>query len=253
MSAKVLSTTNYSRFKFMDGNRKVNNGRVRKLIRSIKRKNMLAQFPIVCMKNCTGLYVMDGQHRLAAAKELKLEVYYIEAKNVTIEDVASTNSAQARWTPKDFISSYATLGNPDYQTLQEFINEFGLPASTSAALLGGQLGSAGNEADTLGISNGAFKVKDEAFARRVANSLVSLHNFSSFKDRGFVIAIARLMQTKQFHFARFTSKLEHQTTKLVKCATWIQYVEIIEDIYNWKTRADDMVPLVINVKKLLTK
>jgi hypothetical protein len=252
MSNKVLSTTNYSRFKFMDGNRPVNH-RVKKLIKSIKRKNMLAQYPIVCTKNGDGrLYICDGQHRYTAAMELKLPIFYIETKGVTIEDVACTNSAQAKWTPRDFIQSFATLGNQDYVTLQEFIDEFGLPPSTSAALLCGSLGGGGDSSE-FGIADGSFKVKDAAFARRVAAALLSLHSFPSYKDRGFVIAIARLMQTRQFQFARFTSKLEHQSTKLVKCATWIQYVEIIEDIYNWKTRADDMVPLVINVKKLLTK
>jgi len=250
---KVQSTTNYSRFKLMEGNRSVNPERVKKLVKSIQRKNMLAQYPIVVSKNCDGrFYIVDGQGRYHAAMALGLPIHFVEAKNITIEDVAITNSAQRKWTPKDYIDSFASLGNKEYVTLSEFIKEFGFPPTTAASLLSGALWSNGG-GESIGVTDGTFTVKDEAFARRVASALTSLHSFPQYKERCFVIAIARLMQSRKFSFSRFVSKLEHQQTRLVKCATWIQYVEVIEGIYNWKARADDMVSLVIEVKKLLTR
>lgn len=252
MSAKVLSTTNYSRFKFMHGNREVKSCRVGKLIRSIKRKNMLAQFPIVCMKNSTGLYVMDGQHRYTAAKELGLPIYYIEAKNLEIADVAATNSAQKGWTPKDFIHSFAEQGHAQYKELLSFMEEHGLGVSISTALLGGQLSEGGSS--TRSVCEGRFIVKDAPFANRVAAGVKACgHFFQGFADRGFVLAIARLMAVKGFTITRFIQKLEYQSTQMVKCASWTQYVDLIEEIFNHRARGNDIIPLAVEVKKFLTK
>lgn len=252
-ASKIESTTNYSRFKFMDGNRPVNSGRVRKLMKSIKRKNMLQQFPIVCMKNGTGLYIMDGQHRYTAARELKLPIFFVEAKNVELADVAATNSAQKGWTPSDFLSSYAALGNPDYVTLRDFVAEHGLPITTSASILSGVLGNEVNNGGN-GFNAGHFKVNDLNFANRVASAITALtRHFKYAKERGFVIAVARLLKLKQFSITRLISKLEHQSSKLVKCATWIQYVEILEEIYNWKSSADNIQALAIEIKKTLAR
>lgn len=253
MSAKVLSTTNYSRFKMMDGNRHINNGRVKKLIKSVKRKNMLAQFPIVCMKNCTGLYVMDGQHRLEAAKELKLPIYYIEAKNLEIADVAVTNSAQKGWSSTDFVNSFADQGNADYIKLRNFHEEHGLPITTCANILAGHFMESGG-VQTPRLVQGTFKIQNWDFANQVAAAVkATLAYFPAAKDRGFVIAIARLLSVKGFAITRFIMKLETQSTKLVKCASWLQYVELIEEIYNYRARGGDLIPLVIEVKKGLTK
>lgn len=252
-ASKIQSTTNYSRFKFMDGNRPVNNGRVKKLIKSIKRKDMLQQFPIVCQKNSTGLYIMDGQHRYTAAVALKLPIYFVEAKGVEISDVAATNSAQKGWNARDFVSSYAAQGKEDYITLRDFIEEHGLSVTISANILAGSLVDSGG-----GLSHklltGTFQVNDLVFANRVAAAVrACVPFFPSAKDRGFTIAIARLLRVKGFTITRFIQKLEHQTSKLVKCASWMQYVELIEEIFNWRARASDIVALSIEVKRALAK
>jgi hypothetical protein len=255
MSNKIQSTLNYSRFKLMDGNRPIHS-RVKKLIKEIKRKNMLAQYPIVCTKNGDGrLYICDGQHRFAAAQALNLPVHFIETKGVTVEDVAHNNGAQKAWTPRDFIASFAGLGNENYIALRAFIEEFGLPPSTSAAILSGAIctlsGSSGGAAH---VNDGRFTVADAGFARRVAESLLAVsEHFSGFRDRGFVLAMARLMKVKAFSVTRLLGKLEYQAGKLKKCATWAQYVELIEEIYNYRARPADMVALSIEVKKQLKR
>lgn len=252
-ASKIQSTTNYSRFKFMDGNRIVNNARVKKLVRSIKRKDMLAQFPIVCMKNDVGLYIMDGQHRYTAAKQLGKPIHFVETKGLSIADVASTNSAQRGWSPSDFVASYATLGNQDYITLRDFVAEHGLPVTFVAAMLAGRTLERGGNISAH-IINGTFHVTTLHFANRVAGALRGIAPFfPASKDRSFVIAIARLLEVKAFSITRFIQRLETQTTKLVKCASWDQYVDLVEEIYNYRARKDDIVSLSIEVKRMLAK
>lgn len=251
-ASKIQSTTNYSRFKFMDGNRPVNSARVRKLIKSIKRKDMLQQFPIVCQKNSTGLYIMDGQHRYTAAMNLGKPIYFVEAKNIDITDVAATNSAQKGWNPSDYVASYAAQGNPEYQALRDFVDEHGFGVAISSALLGGGLTEGGGHAEL--IRSGNFKVKDLSNATRVAAATKACARFfPDYKNRGFILAMARLVGVKGFSITRLLQKMEHQSTRMVKCATWVQYVELIEEIYNWKARADDIVALSIEVKRSLAK
>jgi hypothetical protein len=250
-ASKIESTTNYSRFKFMDGNRPVDSGRVRKLMRSIKRKNMLQQFPVVCQKNGNGLYIMDGQHRYTAARELKVPIFFVEAKNVTIEDVAATNSAQKGWKPSDFVSSFAAQGNKEYAVLRDFIAEHGFPVSTAAALLAGKIS---NDGGGCCVQLGTFKVLELAMANRVAGAVKACaHYFKFAKDRSFVLAIARLLAVKGFTITRFVQKLEQQATRMVKCANWMQYAELIEEIYNHRARADDIIALTIELKKTLAR
>lgn len=252
-ASKIQSTHNYSRFKFMEGNRPINNARVRKLIKGIKRKNMLQQFPIVCQKNSTGLYIMDGQHRFTAAQSLGVPVFFVESKNIELSDVAATNSAQKGWSAKDFVASYASQGNQEYIKLRDFIDEHGLSVTISANILAGHLDDSGGTLSHKIIA-GTFKVTDVEFANRVASAVrACLQHFKHAKDRGFAIAIARLLRVKGFTITRFVQKLEHQSAKLVKCASWLQYVELIEEIYNWKARADDIVALSIEVKRALAK
>lgn len=249
MSIKVLSTTNYSRFKFMEGNRPVE-ARVNKLIAAISRKNELHLYPIVCQKNGDGrLYVADGQHRLKAAEAMKLPVFYIESKDITLADVVLANSVQKAWTLKDHVYSNAALGKPHYVTLKAFYENYKFPLSTCAAMLsnchdGGN--SAAIRAGRFLIKNGGVKAAQDGGDFILAIKPM----FSGALDRSFAIALLRLMRVPGFSGERLMQKLQYQSTKLVKCANWQQYVELIDGIYNHKVQPKDMISLPLEVKKL---
>lgn len=251
MSTKVQSTTNYARFKMMEGNRPVE-ARVNKLIGAISRKNQLHLHPIVVQKNGDGrLYVADGQHRLKAAEALKLPIFFIESKDITLADVIRANGVQKPWTLKDHVYSNAALANPHFVTLKAFVEKHGLPLHVSCALLSDQ-----HHAGAAEVRAGTFKVKPGAvqFAERAATFIQLITTlFSGAKDRGFCIAVSRLMRIPGFSQERLLSKLQYQSTKLVKCSSWMQYVELLDSIYNHKVRPQDMISLPLEVKKLGNK
>jgi hypothetical protein len=243
---KVLSTTDYSKFKLMEGNRPVSK-RINGLMREIKRKNMLAQFPILCQQNRDGrMYVADGQHRLEAARALKLPVFYTIAKDVTIEDIAHANSAQKAWNINDYLASWIARGNKHYATLRRFIEQYEVPVTVALQLLGS--GPGGSQLNAF--RNGTFTAQGIGFAEKVGAFLQLLKPIVPFyTDRGFVLALARVMRLKEFDPQRFLQKLEYQSTKLVKCANWEQYVALIEEIYNFKVRPSQLVPLAMDIKR----
>lgn len=251
---KIQSTTNYARFKMMEGNRPVES-RVNKLIGAISRKNQLHLHPIVVQKNGDGrLYVADGQHRLRAAEALKLPVFYIESKDISLSDVIDANSVQKGWSLKDYVFSNAALAKPHYVTLKAFYDKYKLPLSLCAAMLAGNTNEGGG--NTHGIRSGNFRIKPGGvmFAQNAADLIVTIKPlFSGALDRGFALAVCRLMQIPNFSGERLMHKLQYQSTKLVKCANWLQYVELIDGIYNHKVRPQDMISLPLEVKKLGNK
>lgn len=118
---QIVKTTDYSSFKLIMSNREIDQNHVRKLIQSIRRKNLLAIRPLIVNEK---MMLIDGQHRLHAAKEIGAEVYYIKVEGLTKSDIAVLNTAQKNWTRSDFINFYAAEGNENYIQLAKFIDKY---------------------------------------------------------------------------------------------------------------------------------
>lgn len=247
---KVKSTTDYSRFKFIRGNRPIDK-RVKKMIRAIKRKNMLADFPILTKPNGDGRNVIfDGQTRYEAAKQLKLPVFYIESSHLDIGDVPETNCVQTPWSSKDYVHSWSERGNQHYSKLKAFVAEFGLPITTSALLLNGEVGHYGGGNISEKLHAGKFTVTAEDNARRAAAFITAMKFYVPFAaERSLALAMGRLLSLSLFDPNRFLQKLKINPGRFVKCANSDQYVELIEDIYNYRVRPKFLVPLSIEVRK----
>lgn len=151
----IQSTKDYDQFKSILGNRNLIPNHLADLTVSILENNMLATQPIVVNEK---MEVIDGQHRLEVAKNNRLAIYYLILSNATIENVIKLNANNKTWSLRDYVNSYATLGNEDYQWLLEFMQNHSLTPSVALALIlgtkvgGGNLGS---------VKRGKFKVISE--------------------------------------------------------------------------------------------
>ena len=96
-------TTDYSLFKDVSSNRDVDRKHVKKLVNSIREKNLLEVNPIIVNEK---LEVLDGQHRLEAAKQLKVPIYYVISSDVTHNDISRLNSNKKNWLLMDYINYY---------------------------------------------------------------------------------------------------------------------------------------------------
>lgn len=112
MSNKIESTRTYGSFQFMKGNRRVDTNHVKKLKREMANNpELLASNPIMVNEH---LFIIDGQHRFTAAKELGHEIFYIVAEGTSIHEARHLNTTQRRWQMIDFAQSYADSGYKDY-------------------------------------------------------------------------------------------------------------------------------------------
>lgn len=107
----VCSTKNYGLFKILNSNRSIKKRNVEKLMKSFKiTKGMMISKPIIVDKE---LNVIDGQHRLAACKELGIPVHYV-ITNDSIENIPLYNTYQEKWGMEDYVNYYATKNNENY-------------------------------------------------------------------------------------------------------------------------------------------
>jgi hypothetical protein len=243
---KVYKTDDLSIFKSIDGNRVANLQHVKRLTDSIKIYGMKCN-PILVNEK---MEVIDGQHRLIAAKEAKSFVYYIVINGYTLNEVHTLNLNQKNWTKKDFMEGYANMGIESYIKLSKFVeknNDFGF---TDCVSLCSNISGVDNlnltqkyRADGKKYTSkqvfeeGTWTGKDFELAQDWVNKIrmISLY-YLGYNRSTFVGTMIGLFQKENFDFNEFMHKLRLQPTALVDCANREQYKTLIEDIYNWRSR-----------------
>lgn len=162
-STQIYFTKDYARFKMMEGNRQLNEGKIKKIMHEISSGNdMLKYYPIQVKLNGDRLDILDGQHRFYISRKLERPVFYImvsESKKMI--DIAKINSNVEKWKPMDFLNCYIQSGNKDYELVQTFLDKYKISLSASLKMLhcGNPGADGGNE--TLGddFRNGEYEVK----------------------------------------------------------------------------------------------
>jgi hypothetical protein len=132
---QIFSTSDYSIFYNVDGNRKVRESHVERLIESIKVENRLHLHPIIVKKiDSNRLWVIDGQHRIRAAKKLQLPVYYLYDEG-DLETAMIIDQNQRTWKLSDYLNYFCFNKYEEYLKIQEYISNYEIPLSAILTLL----------------------------------------------------------------------------------------------------------------------
>lgn len=244
---KVYKTSDLSIFKTIDGNRIVNLQHVKRLSDSIRVYGMKCN-PILVNEK---MEVIDGQHRLMAAKEADSFVYYIIIDGYSLDEVHTLNLNQKNWSKKDFMEGYANMGIESYIKLKNFVEKNDdFTFNDCIALCSNSSGSSSSDIcqkirhdnsknyNILEIFNeGTWKGKDFNLAQDWANKIRMMKPYYlGYNRSAFVGTIIMLFNNDKFDFNEFMHKLRLQPTALVDCANREQYRTLIEDIYNYRSR-----------------
>lgn len=116
MKCDYLSTTDYSQFKFFSENRPVTPCRVQALKESIAQVNKLHLYPIIVNRD---KYVVDGQHRLTAAKSLRIPIYYVVDDDSTTSDMILFNTHRTNWSLENYVNFHNQNGLESFVFFQE--------------------------------------------------------------------------------------------------------------------------------------
>jgi hypothetical protein len=241
----VYKTSDLSIFKSIDGNRVPNPQHIKRLSDSIRVYGMKCNPILVNDK----MQVIDGQHRLMAAKESKSFVYYIVIPGYNLEDVHTLNLNQKNWTKKDFMEGYANMGIESYIKLRLFAEKNDDYSFNDCIVLCQNSGSGTSRtlavqtyASKLGgnaqiFEQGTWKVGDMNLAQEWANKIRMIQPYYiSYNRSNFIGTMIVLFKNESFDFNEFMHKLRLQPTAMVDCANRDQYRTLIEDIYNYKSR-----------------
>lgn len=226
----IEMTENYEMFSKIPGNRAVDELHVQRLMDAMSKEDLFT--PILVNTN---MAVVDGQHRLEARKRLQLIVPYLVVGDYGLGQVQALNSRQKAWSISDYTDSYIQLGIKDYAIYRWFIDTYKLPHIVSVSLL------ASSEIDGHGLSemfkSGGLKVIGLGRAKEVASTLCEMYeHFPSAKERNFIVAFLKCLAKAEFKLSRFQDKLAAHPFLFKKQATMTQYLSMIEEIYNYKSR-----------------
>jgi hypothetical protein len=230
---QVHTTSDYSLFKTLNGNRDVNHLHLTRLKESIKKKHLTT----IIMVN-EKFEIIDGQHRFLICQELKLPINYIISKNYGLNEVQILNANMKNWQTIDYVNGYCDLGYKDYIIYRDFVSEYGFQSQVAMLLLSGQhINGTEENSPSVKFKEGLFKVKDLDNAKRMAEKILMIEPYyKGYLRRSFILALFGMFKNENFEFTEFLAKLKQQPTTLQDCTNVSQYKSLIEEIYNYRRR-----------------
>lgn len=237
---QIRVTKNYEIFKLLKENRDVIESKVASLAKAIKKKNMLKTNPIIVNSY---MYVMEGQHRLAAAKILGVPIYYIIDDAFEIQDMISLNTHRCNWTGENYVKYYAERGFEEYIKLKDFLSEN--KVSVKIGML--MLVNVDNDRTYPMMKEGSFKFEQSAVNKQFVRSFVRLRdllksiNFRPtvmLTNTTFIRSTKLLFESPFVDHETFFQQADRACHLFRSRHTVAQYLEMFSEIYNFRMRLD---------------
>jgi hypothetical protein len=232
----IHETDNYGQFSRECRNRPLVEKHVIELMDSIRCKNLLSSYPIVVDPS---LNVLDGQHRLEAARRLGVPIFFIVEGAMSIDDVGRVNSAQRGWTKENNLEFYASGGNQNYLALKAFLSQYpwmSLTAASEVCYYGDRV----RRGDVF--DNGQYVANDIEFAHKVAKAALDFKPYVKwYRETTFILTMRNLLSNAAYDHARMVRKLRRCSTKLRKGTDIASYISMLNDIYNYGEGEDNKV------------
>lgn len=189
----IKETTDYKMFNKHASNREINESNLKKITASIQARNLLHLRPLIVNNK---FEIIDGQHRLEAAKLLNVPVFYEMVEDIHDEDIILLNDNMKKWETKDYLEYFLSKGLVEYIKLKEFMEKNNFDLSNALILLN-QLG---------GRTSGGFKVGKYVFPK----------NLHVIDERIFQINhIIKYLSSKMIDHIKYCNSLMFKKTLVV--------------------------------------
>ncbi len=230
----IKKTKNYDMFRLREDNREkgIDNIHVNRLMASIKARNLLELRPIIVNKD---LEVIDGQHRLEAAKKLALDIYYEMKEDLRSEDIIIMNISKS-WGMGDFLNYYCKNGYKEYQKLNSFIKKHNLTVKIALMITSGR---SDNIRDQYRFGNYVFPEDDYdeflSYCWDTIKLIKKLNGHSPFTSSArFWTSLIKVVSYPEFKFQKWTDNVKKMSEKMCAKATQKDYYKVMQEIYNWR-------------------
>jgi hypothetical protein len=238
----IKKTKDYDQFKFRTDNReRITPSHVKALIESIKSRNLLELRPISVNGD---LEVIDGQHRLLAAKALMVEIYYQMDKQLEAKDILLMNVSKS-WIMADYLNFYCKNGNQEYQKLADFLKKYNISLKVALNIMLG-----GGKVPKLYFKKGSYIFNEEEFNDELdicwdtIGYIKRMNGFSNYTSSSrFWKCLIKLIRHADFNATKWRQNLEKMVERFCPKATTDDYMRLFMDVYNW--RNNDKINLLL--------
>jgi hypothetical protein len=228
-------TKDYSIFTFRKDNRKaISPSHVKRLVESIQVKNLLPSKPIEVTKD---MEIINGQHRLLAAKQLGLDVYYTINENFTPEEIVLI-SITKNWMIEDFLNYFVVNGAPEYIKFRDFCTSVGVNSRVALNLLIGDT-KIGLHDFRLGKFkfNGDLLIDDIDFIKDTILYIRRMNGASLYtKSSKFWKAMVKLLKAANFDREKWTNNMHKLVDRFGPRTSCADYTKMLVEIYNWSNK-----------------
>jgi hypothetical protein len=239
---QVITTTDYSIFTPVMGNRDVNRLHIKRLSDSFKDKYLVS--PIIVNEHHQ---IIDGQHRFEAAKQLGLPIRYIQVVGYGLKEVQVLNMNSKNWSKQDFLNAYCDLGYDAYLKMKTFMAEFpDFKFLSSEILLTHNSGGANNkrmvkfegkESRQHDFQNGLLKIPDLELSYIYARKIMLVKPyFTEFGSAQFVSAMIGLFKNSKYDHNLMLHKMDKYKYMLERKPDRAEYIKLLENIYNYRNQ-----------------
>jgi hypothetical protein len=244
----IFQTSDYSRFKKSETNRSLDQAHLSRIKRSFQELGWLSPYPIHVVPRDGRLLIMDGQHRFTVAQGLGIPILYsVEADRPDAQTHAG-GLPQIPWRPLDWVTSYHNQGNPHYTKLINFMETQKLALGISAKLL--MSGHNGATEPGKHIKAGTFRVLTPEYADLLAEIIRRLKKIVFWaSNKGFINALLKAQLVDGFDHGHFLKKCEANPGLLILQPTQDAFLDLIEKIYNHRTRPADKLAIKFEATK----
>ena len=238
--AQIYSTTDYSKFRKLKGNRDVEPASVRMLVNSIKQIGWISNPIIVNDK----MEIIDGQTRFEALKKLGMPIEYNVVKTPNGLNVCRVmNNRVKKWNTGNYVDSYAETGAQDYRRIKQLMEYYDVSLDVVALAKDAKTklhGNSGKDYRKMREGNLEFSECDFVEASRILSIYVKYRKiFERFtgrtnnKDRAIMYII---------HYGEKYGTVDHD--KVIECldkcdpktiynTSFDRLLESIQNAYNY--------------------
>ena len=230
--AIIYRTKNYLMFKFLHGNRDVDEAHVEKIKSSIKKIGYILH-PIAVNEQ---FQIIDGQHRFCALRDLNMPIDYYITKDATIDQCVELNQINKRWKIADFVKSYADRGDLNFSYLQALKSSFdNLPDTVvmDVALRA----SLGRKAGAR-LRKGVLEFSEEEYNKAMAE-LTYVQRFTPIfierkcKKAAFYKAVCFCYEIDKVDNERLYESVFKHRAKLIPTSDIATVLSMFQDVYNF--------------------
>ena len=258
----IFTTTNYSMFGHIGGNRDIDTPNLKKIIESISKKHIKTN-AIICILDDSDiiepLKIVDGQHRYEACMKLGIPVSYVIDDSLKMDeilnDITLMNTASKEWDVSDFMNSEAKKGNQNYILYRDIYMKYKTNFDHESLFY--ILNTVKDRKQKVGYSmfkesKLEFDISDYNF---LDSRLIELSRFNTFSEIGgkryFQKALNFYSDIKGYKTSQMMSKIQQRFSIIKKSTTVEGAIEQLREIYNYKQKNSNIVILHKNGSKIL--